>query len=276
MSSILAVLTPLEILVGAVLSLMIFSLIIKDNVFSRLAQYILVGTATGYLGVIAIQDILRPQLFTPLAQNPFADLALFVPLFLGLALLVIGTIRIFQVKTRDSNTSESFERGVLYNIGTIPVVLLLGIGLAAAVIGTIQGTLLPQFWRAAQMGLTWNGSVGTFLSGIITLLVTIGVFLHLYAVPAQQASVEQPKSNLPKRIQMTQLQPVQDIDEVNILEQIISFWAGLGKRMLWLTAGVLFARLIASRLSLLIAQFEYIANTLKMIQPGQLFMSLIQ
>jgi len=272
-SSILAFLTPLEILVGAVLSLMLFSLVIRDNIFSRLAQYILVGTATGYLGVIAIQNILRPQLFASLTQNP---LDLFVPLFLGLVLLIIGTIRIFQVKSRDSNTSESLARGTIYNIGTIPVALLLGIGLATAVTGTIQGTLLPQFWRAAQMGITWNGSVEAFFSGIITLLVTIGVFLHLYAAPAQQANVEKPKSNLPKRIQMNQLQSIQDIDDPNILERIISVWAGLGKRVIWLTAGILFARLVASRLSLLIAQFEYIAGTLKMTQPGQLFMSLIQ
>lgn len=286
-------LISVEVWVGLILSLMVLSLIARENILSRLAQYILVGASAGYLAVIALQDILRPQLFAPIMGNALADPTLLIPLILGLLLLSIGTIRIFQPDDSDASRSPTRPsrfgpiqfRRILYSIGTIPVALLLGIALATAVIGAIQGTLLPQFLRAAQMGLTWNGSGADLVSGIITLLVTIGVFLHLYAVPAQRITNKSrplpdmplhEKGTLPEQARLTQLQALQSLESPPIHQRLISLWAGLGKRMLWLAAGVIFARLIASRLSLLIAQFEYISNTLKTTQLWQTLMNIIQ
>ena len=273
-------LTSIEGWVGLILTLMILSLVFRENIFSRLAQYILVGAATGYLAVIAIQNILRPQLFRPIMQQGMTDSTLIVPLILGLLLLGSGTIRIFQGTKTDPNRPESLTRRIIYTIGTFPAAILIGVGLATAIIGAIQGTLLPQFLRAAQIGLTWNGSAPDLVAGIITLLVTIGVFLHLYAMPAHKPA-SQPVSSierveLPEQARLTQLQPIQIEDRPSIFVWFISAWAGLGKRALWLAAGVLFARLVASRLSLLIAKFEYIANVLKATQLWQTVLNLLQ
>ena len=273
-------LTTIEGWVGLILSLMILSILFRENIFSRLAQYILVGAATGYIGVIAIQDILRPQLFQPIMQAGIIDFTLVVPLLLGLLLLFGGSIRIFQTKESGRDRSESLIRRIIYRTATIPVAILLGVGLATATIGAIQGTLLPQFFRAAQIGLTWNGSSVDLVSGIITLLVTIGVFLHLYAVPAQKPISQPPasleKSDLPEQARMMQLQSIPEEESLSIVEWFLALWAGLGKRALWLSAGVLFARLIASRLTLLIAQFENIAFLLKSTQLWQSFTLLLQ
>lgn len=284
MTWVLELLAPIELWIGLILTLMTFSLIIRENVFSRLAQYILVGTVAGYLGVIAIHDILRPQLFLPISAAPFADLPLFALFLLGMLMLVSGIVRIVQTDATDGSHAsgsrdESFIRRALYAVGIIPVVLLLGIGLAVAVTGSIQGTLLPQFWRAAETGFAWTQSPETFVSGIITLLVTIGVFLHIYAAPAIQPDADRSnteQSDLPEQLRMTQLVPHQGTNEPSLFDRIILLWAGLGKRMLWLAAGILFARLVASRLSLLIAQFEQIDRVLKGTQVWQAFMNFIQ
>lgn len=283
MDRVLDLLAPIELWIGLFLSIMTLSLVIRENLLSRLAQYILVGAVAGYLGVIAIYDILRPHLFVPIWQDPLNDLTLLGILALGIVMLVAGTTRIFQTDVgndnlANENRSESLMRRVLYAAGTIPVVLLLGVGLAAAVTGTIQGTLLPQFWRAAEAAFAWTGSVETLISGTITLLVTIGVFLHLYAAPAilPAKAVDAEQNELPEQIRWTQLQTDEAASSPSISDRIILLWAGLGKRMLWLAAGVLFARLVASRTSLLIAQLEQINRVLKGTQVWQTLVNLIQ
>ena len=42
-----------------------------------------------------------------------------------------------------------------------------------------------------------------------------------------------------------------------VLRQVLNGWVAIGKRALWLAAGLLFARLLVARLSLLIARIEY-------------------
>ena len=68
---------------GMVLSLMLFSFVIRDNLLERLAQYILVGAASGYLMVMVIQDILRPKLIEPMLTSDTLAVDLLVPLALG-------------------------------------------------------------------------------------------------------------------------------------------------------------------------------------------------
>jgi hypothetical protein len=41
------------------------------------------------------------------------------------------------------------------------------------------------------------------------------------------------------------------------LQSLLRAWIWIGKRAFWFAAGVIFARLAAARLSLLIARFEY-------------------
>ena len=48
--------------IGFVVSLSVFSLIIRDNALSRLALHLVVGTALGYAALIAWQEVLYPRL----------------------------------------------------------------------------------------------------------------------------------------------------------------------------------------------------------------------
>jgi hypothetical protein len=113
------------------------------------------------------------------------------------------------------------------------VALLLAVGLSAGLFGALQGTLLPQFWRTAQTAFDPTVSMPIFLAGILTLLITTATLLYLYVDPTRYLAE----------------QPI-------YIRRLLDSWLWIGQRALWLAAGVIFARLMASRLSLLIARLD--------------------
>ena len=116
---------------------------------------------------------------------------------------------------------------------------MLGVGVAVIFIGLIQGTLWPLFWHTASTGLNWSESLGTALSSLLTLLLTTATLLA-WAVPVEQVTVGQSAW----------------------VRYLLHWWTGLGKRALWFSAGLLFARLFAGHLSLLIARLEFFIDGL--------------
>lgn len=221
------------------MTLLIFSAILGDNALARLGQHLLVGASLGYLGVLAIQHVLRPRLVAPLLADPTGEPLRWVPLLLGIILFVAGLDR--SLRAPQSAALPLWRRG-LHGLGRVPVALLLGVGLSAGLFGVLQGTLFPQFLRAAQNAFDPGVSLPIFLAGLLTLLVTTATLLYLYVDPARYLA-EQPA----------------------YVRRVLHGWLWLGQRALWLAAGIIFARLMASRLSLLIARIDYlisaIANT---------------
>ncbi len=214
---------------GLVISLLMFSLVAGDNGMARLAQYLLVGSALGYAAVLAWQEVLRPRLFAPLQSAP-ADWRIWLPLLLGMLLLIAGAERTL----RGPASSDAGWRGVLHLLGALPLALFLGVTLSLGVIGGVQGTLFPQFMRAAESGLAWGESLDVLLTGMLGLLLTTGVIIHLRG--SDGLIEEQPAP----------------------LRALLRGWAWIGKRGLWLATGMLFIRLFTARLSLLISEFEFL------------------
>ncbi len=66
---------------GAILTLMIFSFLYKDNPFYKFAEHLFVGVANGYYIVFYWHNALRPNLFEPLGRG---EIIYLVPLLLGL------------------------------------------------------------------------------------------------------------------------------------------------------------------------------------------------
>ena len=58
---------------GFLVSLAIFSLLIRENFLARFTLHVLVGSALGYAAVLAWQAVLRPMLIAPLMSNPAAN-----------------------------------------------------------------------------------------------------------------------------------------------------------------------------------------------------------
>ncbi len=215
-----------------VMTLIIFSGIFGDHALARLGQHLLVGASLGYLGVLAIQHVLRPRLIAPLLIDPTGDPMRWIPLGLGVILLIAGVDRTLRPPR---TTAPPLWRRALHGIGRLPVALLLAIGFSAGLFGLLQGTIFPQFWQAAQTAFDPAVSMPIFLAGVLTLLITTATLLYLYVDPARYLAE----------------QPV-------YVRQLLNGWLWLGQRALWIAAGIIFARLMASRLSLLIARINYL------------------
>jgi hypothetical protein len=112
---------------GFILTLFVFSYILGDNILYRLAIYIFVGLAAGYVAIITWETVLLPWI-NGAVLRPDADLTTritgLVPLLLGLLLLLKASPRLGRV----ANLALAF---------------LIGVGAAVALVGAISGTLVP-------------------------------------------------------------------------------------------------------------------------------------
>jgi hypothetical protein len=137
---------PISALIGLTLTVMVFSYLIGDNLFFRIAVYLFIGVASGYAATIVWHYVLIPKLFQPLAaMDPLAMIAF---------LFAISVL------------AKPFPR--LSWIGSFAMAVLVGVGAAAALGGALIGTLLPQT-QAAIDGFE-VGSVGSLGEAAFRLL----------------------------------------------------------------------------------------------------------
>jgi len=116
----------LGIITGFLLTIMVVSYLIKDNVLFRLAVHIFIGVSAGYAVVMVGYNVVLYQLIVPLLQSPLNRIYLvFPPLFLGVWLL-----------------SKAFPR--FSRLGGPVVAFMVGIGAATMIAGSVSGTLFPQ------------------------------------------------------------------------------------------------------------------------------------
>jgi len=226
--------------VGLLITLAIFSLLFGDNLLARVAQHLLVGAGMGYAVLLAVQYVLAPRLLAPMARGEWLSHLLL--LLLALLLLVAGLERIFAQGGELGGRSVQTGRGrkLLHGLGAIPLAIVLGVGMGAAVVGIVQGTLYVQVWQVL-VG-TWDDApagAGVWM-GALTLLLTTATLLHL---------------SLNRREQIDPLpRPLRDL---------LALWMWVGERALWIATGILLARLFASRLTLLVDRMGWLANSLQ-------------
>ncbi len=108
------------LIVGAGLTLLIFTYLLGDNFLYRLALYIFIGVLLGYM--LGIVLLFCKEVFDRLAGGEYPLVA---PLVLSILLLIKGF------------------RKYAY-IGNFSVAFLIGVGTAVALSGALLGTLIPQ------------------------------------------------------------------------------------------------------------------------------------
>ena len=228
-----------EVWVGFVLTLLIASLLFRDNGAARFAQHLLVGVSLGYAAVAAIQLVLRPRLFAPLLQGEVQSAWLWIPFVLGLVLLIAGIERSLR-QGQTSGGGPGRSRRLWNLVAAAPVALLVGVAVAAGLVGVIEGAIGPLFWQTAVAGVWWTGSTTGAWEGGLALLLTIATLSSLMFDPRRHVA----RWPRPLRIAAGAL-----------------VWTG--QRAFWLAAGMVFARLFASRLSLLIDRAAYLFISLQ-------------
>lgn len=221
-------------------SLLISTLLVGNHAPAKIGQYLLVGLSLGYLGVLLVQHVLRPRLWTPLWNAPEQQGSLWIVLLLGVLLWAAAVERLWLAQRPDTPAigQPSALRKALRLAGIIPAALLVGITVAAVVLGVWQGALLPQFWAAAESGFVWSNSVTEALVSVLVLLLTTATLLH-WTAGMDKLAAQQPAW----------------------VQHLLTAWRGVGKRALWFAAGVIFARLLATHLSLLIGRFHFLLLT---------------
>lgn len=113
------------LIAGFVLTLMVFSYILRDNFLYRIAIFVFVGLSAGYIGILTVESVLLPWLRATVNSGDTSKaVAGVIPLLLGALLLV--------------KTSSRLGR-----LGNLAMAFIIGVGAAVALLGAITGTLLP-------------------------------------------------------------------------------------------------------------------------------------
>ncbi|RIK40188.1 MAG: hypothetical protein DCC55_15835 [Chloroflexi bacterium] len=223
---------------GLLVALFLFSAIVGDHFLARLAQHILVGAGLGYAALLSIREVLLPRIATAwLAANDAGWV--WVPLVLGLLLWLAGLDHLLRPAPPKDDGLAGW-RQLLRHLGLVPVMLMVGVGVTVALLGVIQGTLLPQIGVLLGDSIRADAPPLVLASGLLALLLATATLLHL--TWAEDAGAVQ----LPRWLRAP-----------------ADLWRWVGLRALWLAAGILFARLAAARLSLLIGWYEFVGQTLQ-------------
>lgn len=163
--------------VAAVLTLLVFSYLLGDNALFRLAIFLFIGVSAGYAGAVAVEEIIYPQLILPVQAQilgiaPANPLDLWVKLALSLLLL-----------------NKLNPRAARF--GNPVMALVVGAAAALAVIGIVQGTILPQIAASvtyfdtsglnlAVQGGSYGDAFGILGQGMILLLATLGTLAYFH------------------------------------------------------------------------------------------------
>ena len=151
-------LEPVGLVVGVVLTLMMFSYLLGDNPAYRLALHLFLGAVAGYAFGVVSWEILILRVGVPLVVG--RRYVVLVPLVLG-ALVLLKFIP---------------KRAYL---GNVSIGLLVGTGAAVAVSGAILGTIVPQIGATARAAApsSWPGMPLRALDGLLIIVGTVCTLL---------------------------------------------------------------------------------------------------
>ena len=118
---------------GFILTLLIFSYLLGDNVLFRFAVHLFVGVAAAFMAAVAFYSVIWPRLIEPVIFGlPVERLLALIPLVLSVLLLA-------KVSPRFSGW------------GAPVMAFLVGVGAATAVGGAVFGTLFPQVQASVNL-----------------------------------------------------------------------------------------------------------------------------
>jgi hypothetical protein len=206
---------------AAILTLMVFSYILGDNVLFKLASHIFVGVAIGYATLVIWYQVFTPALNIANSENIVA--------------LILCILLMFKIRPVQS--------GLANTLGGLALAFVLGVGAALAIGGGLFGTLMPQIaatisiWTPGQtQNLEGEAAWVEWLNNIIIVLGTLGtLFYFTFAVRAPGLLG-------------------------GLREGIVRFLAGMGRLMIIFTLGALFANTVSSRVALLVSRLQFLAS----------------
>lgn len=164
-------------ILAALLTIMVLSYLIGDNPLFKFATYVFTGVTAGYAGSIAWHNILKPSLVDPLIAGGVSGV-LDGSIFSGAqGRLIVGAWLLILMLLLKLSPSTS-------RWGSLPIVIMVGVGAGVVVGGGITGTLIPQTASAVdslnpsvispqtgETGIERIANVGIMLAGTICTLL---------------------------------------------------------------------------------------------------------
>lgn len=157
--------------VSLVLTVLVFSYLLGDNVLYRLAVHVLVGVAAGYVAVVAVETVLVPWFdHTVFAAQGDRTLAEVTALRAAGAIpLVFGALLLLKASPR------------LAPVGNLGLAVVIGVGTAVALVGAVAGTIIPL---ADETSTIISDDV---VEGAIVLVGVITTLLYFQYIGARRA-----------------------------------------------------------------------------------------
>ncbi len=210
----------IEVGLGFLLTILIFSYLLGDNPFFRLAIHIFIGVSAAYVAIITINNVLIPRLILPLIKGSGGDR------LLSLLLLIPSLFLLTKVTP-------------LRKAGNWSVAILVGIGAAVSIGGAVTGTLFPQILGTINSVDPSAYSISTNLwdqaiNGFIIILGTVTTLLYFHFGTLEK--------------------PGQPSERPQLIERI----SKIGKVFLAITFGALYAGVYLSALAALVERLSFV------------------
>lgn len=208
-------------IISLILTLMIFSYLLGDNFLFRIATYIFVGVASGYVVTIVIYQVILPRLVWPLMKGDW--IVTLVPLALSLLLV-----------------TKLFPR--LSSLGNISMAYLVGTAAAIIIGGVVFGTLFGQATASFNLfdlkagAAQGQSPIVQLLSGVFILFGTVTslAYFNFWAIA---------KPN-----------------QVPYRNPLIALLAKIGEFFIAITLGALFAGVFTTSITALIERLDFIKH----------------
>jgi hypothetical protein len=210
-------------IISCLLTIMVLSYLVGDNPMFRIAIFIFVGVSAGYVGAVALYQVIIPKVVLPLVNDPLANFpALVVPIILSLLLL-----------------TKIFPR--ISWLGSASMAFMVGVSAAVAIAGALIGTLVPQFIASiAPFSIKTTSGIGSMLEnlseGAVMLLGTVTTLAYFhFGVKSSGPGAGSPNP-------------------------IMKYMGLIGQFFIAVTFGVLFTGAYAAAVSALIGRMYFIWN----------------
>ncbi len=222
---------PIGLLIGFVLTIMVLSYVIGDNVLFRLAVHIFIGVASGYAAVLILYNVLFYQVLVPVAQIFTAGKSLDFSTYVirVVPAVILGVWMLTKASPR------------LARMGTPVLAFISGVGAATVIGGAVLGTIFPQVGASANLlnfqaaPTAPNGYVGWFINAMI-ILVGIATTLIYFQFGARRQEEGEPVHR-----------PV-----------ILEYVSTVGKGFIVVTLAVLFAGVYIAAITALIDRIRFL------------------
>jgi hypothetical protein len=139
------------IVVGAGMTIAVFSYLLGDNFVYRLVLHTFTGTLFGYTFAIVLFEVLIRRVIGQMADRPI----IVFPVVIGLSLFLLKSIR------------------RLAYVGNFPLAFLIGVGTAVALIGALMGTLVPQIGATGDALRFDSQNPVRLAKGLVVLVGTV-------------------------------------------------------------------------------------------------------